>query len=132
MQPAPTKGFKTIPLNYRPIMVLLSVISTVMELIINSTMLKYNEANKLIHDRPYGFRHERSTADLLTHLSPICGSSSSEFHGEAFFIRDQYRWSCIDTFLLCADWNQCRCFPRASCTCFIPSEYYNDLAVSSI
>ena len=81
VQPVPKKGSKSIPSNYRPISIL-SVICKVMEKVINSRILKYLERHKLIHDRQYGFRQQRSTADLLT-LVTHSWYKSLELHGES-------------------------------------------------
>ena len=81
VQPVPKNGPKTIPSNYRPIS-LLPIICKAMERCSNSKLLKYLECHKLIHDRQYGFRHGRPTADLLTFLTHHW-NKSIEFHGEA-------------------------------------------------
>lgn len=66
--------------NYSPIS-LLPVIDKIMDLIINSNIFKYLESSKLIHDRQYGFHHERSTADLTSVI--LSWSISLEFYGES-------------------------------------------------
>ena len=81
VQPVPKKGSKSLPSNYRPIS-LLSVVCKVMEKCINSQILKYLEKHKLIHDRQYGFRQQRSTADLLAFVGHHW-NRSLEFHGES-------------------------------------------------
>lgn len=78
VQPIPKKGSKTQPSNYRPV-ALLSVISKVMERIINSEILKYLEHHRLIHDRQYGFRRGRSTADLLSYVTQIWNSALQSY-----------------------------------------------------
>lgn len=80
VQPIPKKGSKTLPNNYRPVS-LLSIVSKVMEKYLNVEILKYLELNKLIHDRQYGFRNRRSTADLLSFVTHTW-NKSLEFHGE--------------------------------------------------
>lgn len=81
IQPVPKKGSKAFPSNYRPIS-LLSTISKVMEKYMNIELLKYLEKHNLIHDRQYGFRHRRSTADLLSFVSHSW-DKSIEFYGES-------------------------------------------------
>ena len=81
VQPIPKKGSKTLPNNYRPIS-LLSTLSKVMEKLLNSQILNYLEKHKLINDRQYGFRHKRSTADLLTFVTHSW-NKSLEYHGES-------------------------------------------------
>ena len=58
-------GERSSPSNYRPISIL-TVISKVFEIVINSALTKHLESNNLLSDHQYGFRSERSTADLLT------------------------------------------------------------------
>ena len=53
-----------------------------MEKSINSQILKFLEKHKLIHDRQYGFRQQRSTADLLA-LVGHHRNRSLEFYGES-------------------------------------------------
>ena len=67
--------------NYRPIS-LVSVVSKVMEKAINIEILKYLESNKIISDRQYGFRQQRSTGDLLAYVTNIW-NSTLEKHGES-------------------------------------------------
>jgi len=81
LQPVPKKGSRSLPSNYRPI-ALLSALSKVMERIINIQILKHLEKHKLIHDRQYGFRQKRSTADLLS-LVTNNWEKSLEFFGES-------------------------------------------------
>ncbi|CAH1958902.1 unnamed protein product [Acanthoscelides obtectus] len=57
-------GSKTDLYNYR-LIALLSVISKVTEMQINRELLDYLERHGLITDRRYGFRHQRSTGDLV-------------------------------------------------------------------
>ncbi|CAH1959672.1 unnamed protein product [Acanthoscelides obtectus] len=62
------KGSQTDPYTYRPI-ALLSVLSKVMERSINHEHLDYLERT-----RQYGFRHQRSTGDLLAYVTLLCQS----------------------------------------------------------
>ena len=82
--PIPKKGSRKDPNNYRPI-ALLSVISKVMEKYINIHILKYLESHNIIHDRQYGFRTRRSTADLLTYVTHLW-NQSLERHGESLIV----------------------------------------------
>ncbi|CAH1975825.1 unnamed protein product [Acanthoscelides obtectus] len=84
VQPIPKKGSKTDPYNYRPI-ALLSVISKVMERCINRELLDYLERHSLISDRQYGFRHQRSTGDLLAYVTQLW-SKLIQSHGEAHVV----------------------------------------------
>ena len=63
--PVPKKGAKSNPSNYRPIAIT-SILSKVMETIINKQVLNFLEFHSLINDHQYGFRHGRSTGDLLS------------------------------------------------------------------
>ena len=83
-QPIPKKGNKNLPNNYRPI-ALLSVISKVMEKAINIELIKYLESSGIINDRQYGFRHRRSTGDLLAYVTHLW-QSSIEKHGESLAV----------------------------------------------
>ena len=56
--------------NYRPIAIT-SVLSKIMEKVINEQALHHLESNNLIHDRQYGFRQFRSTGDILAHITHI-------------------------------------------------------------
>ena len=58
-------GDRTDPTKYRPIS-LLPIISKVFERVINNKIIGYLESSRLLSDKQYGFRHQRSTADLLT------------------------------------------------------------------
>ena len=62
------KGDKHSLSNYRPIS-LLSVLSKVMEKLINKSMWKHLENHKLISDRQFGFRAGHSTSDSLTYIA---------------------------------------------------------------
>ncbi|KAG5900707.1 hypothetical protein JTB14_038225 [Gonioctena quinquepunctata] len=84
VQPVPKKGKKALPSNYRPI-ALLSIISKVMEKAINIELMKYLEDSGIVNDRQYGFRHQRSTGDLLAYVSHIW-QLSIEKHGETLAV----------------------------------------------
>ena len=58
-------------LKYRPIS-LLSIISKVMETVVNKQLQNHLLNNKLICSRQFGFRPHHSTADLLTILAQTC------------------------------------------------------------
>ena len=53
------------PTNYRPIS-LLPIVSKIFECFINQQLLRHLEVNDLLTDCQYGFRHSRSTGDLLS------------------------------------------------------------------
>nr|CAH7735187.1 unnamed protein product [Callosobruchus chinensis] len=78
------KGSKADPSNYRPI-ALLSVISKVMEKCVNQELMKYLELHQLINDRQYGFRHQRSTGDLLAYVTHVWNKLIHSF-GEAHVV----------------------------------------------
>ena len=77
-------GDKCRPSNYRPIS-LISVVGKVFECLLNQSLLEYLEFNNLLSDAQYGFRHARSTGDLLSfrtgHLSFVFKK-----RGEAFVV----------------------------------------------
>ena len=54
--------------NYRPVS-LLSVVSKVMEKVINTTLMNHLEKKRLLSQHQFGFRTGLSAADLLAHLS---------------------------------------------------------------
>ncbi|CAH2017414.1 unnamed protein product [Acanthoscelides obtectus] len=54
----------------------------VMERCINRELLDYLERHTLISDRQYGFRHQRSTGDLLAYVTQLW-SKLIQSHGEA-------------------------------------------------
>ena len=58
-------GDRSNPRNYRPIS-LLPVMSKIFEAFINNALVNHLESNNLFSDSQYGFRSQRSTADLLT------------------------------------------------------------------
>ena len=64
----PKKGESSNPANYRPIAIC-SILSKIMETIINHRLMAYLELNALISDRQYGFRRNRSTGDLMAYLT---------------------------------------------------------------
>nr|CAH7735202.1 unnamed protein product [Callosobruchus chinensis] len=64
------KGSKAHPSKYRPI-ALPSVMSKLMEKSVNQELMKYLELHQLINDRQYGFRHERSTGDLMPYVTHV-------------------------------------------------------------
>lgn len=68
VHPIPKKGDRSDPSNYRPIAIT-SLLSKVMERLINTQLLRYLEGHQLISDRQYGFRHDRSAGDLLVYLT---------------------------------------------------------------
>lgn len=76
--PIPKKGDRSIVGNYRPIAIT-SVLSKLMESIINSRIVQHLECHKLISDRQYGFRPKRSTGDLLCYLQQIWLNSLNNF-----------------------------------------------------
>nr|CAH7748768.1 unnamed protein product [Callosobruchus chinensis] len=84
IQPVPKKGSKADPSNYRPI-ALLSEISKVMEKCFNQELMKYLELHQLINDRQYGFRHQRSTGDLLAYVTHVWNKLIHSF-GEAHVV----------------------------------------------
>jgi len=64
------KGNRSDPKDYRPIAIT-SVLAKVMEKVIKQNLMLYLEANRLIHDRQYGFRSKRSTGDMMAYLSQL-------------------------------------------------------------
>ncbi|CAH2041149.1 unnamed protein product, partial [Iphiclides podalirius] len=68
VHPIPKKGNSSDPSNYRPIAIT-SLLSKIMETIINCQLLRYLEEHQLISDRQYGFRRGRSAGDLLVYLT---------------------------------------------------------------
>ncbi|CAH2009755.1 unnamed protein product [Acanthoscelides obtectus] len=59
-----------------------SVLSKVMERCISRKLLDYLERHGLINDRQYGFRHQRSTGDLLAYVTQLW-SKLIKSYGEA-------------------------------------------------
>ncbi len=66
--PCYKKKDKHDPNNYRPVS-LLSIISKVMEGLINKALWKHINKHQLISDKQFGFRAGHSTADALTYVS---------------------------------------------------------------
>ena len=56
--------------NYRPVS-LLSVVSKVMEKVINTTLMNHLEKKRLLSQHQFGFRTGLSAADLLAHLFKV-------------------------------------------------------------
>ena len=82
--PVPKKGDKSEPLNYRPI-ALTSILSKIMEAIINKQLLSFLESSELLSDHQYGFRHGRSTGDLLAYVTNLWSTALDSF-GESRII----------------------------------------------
>jgi len=61
------KASRSDPKNYRPVS-LLSIISKVMERIVNRQLVNHLERHRLLSNKQYGFRRGMGTADLLTLL----------------------------------------------------------------
>lgn len=68
VHPIPKKGDGSDPGNYRPIAIT-SLLSKIMESIINRQLLQYLDEHQLLDDRQYGFRRGRSAGDLLVYLT---------------------------------------------------------------
>lgn len=66
--PVHKSGDKKIPSNYRPIS-LLSVLSKVLEKIVNKRLIKYLEDENLLASNQYGFRAKHSTNDAVLKLT---------------------------------------------------------------
>ena len=65
--PVYKKKSKSLPQNYRPVS-LLSIISKVMESIVNRQLLNFLESRGVLSPRQFGFRKGLSTTDLLMKL----------------------------------------------------------------
>ena len=65
--PVHKRKSKSSPSNYRPVS-LLSILSKVMETIVNRAMSNFMETNHVLSERQFGFRRGHSAADLLTAL----------------------------------------------------------------
>ena len=65
--PVHKRKSKSSPSNYRPVS-LLSILSKVMETIVNRAMINFMETNHVLSERQFGFRRGHSAADLLTAL----------------------------------------------------------------
>lgn len=63
-------GDKCSPTNYRPIS-LLSVLSKIIEKIVNKRLLTFLENNQLISKNQFGFRRKKSTEDAVLRLTSI-------------------------------------------------------------
>ncbi|PZC86734.1 hypothetical protein B5X24_HaOG206296 [Helicoverpa armigera] len=61
-------GPKEDPRNYRPI-ALLSIVSKILEKIVNKRLIDYLDKNHIISDRQFGFRQGRSTEDAVSLLT---------------------------------------------------------------
>ena len=79
--PVHKKNSRSCPSNYRPIS-LLTIISKVMETIINDQLRKHLFHNNLISDNQFAFRSLHSAPDLLTFMSHRLSSTLNE-RGEA-------------------------------------------------
>ena len=67
--PVPKKGCDSaLPSSYRPIS-LLPIAGKVFEALINKTLVNFLESRELLSDMQYGFRHSRSTGDLLSYVT---------------------------------------------------------------
>ena len=67
--PVPKKGCDSAqPSSYRPIS-LLPIAGKVFEALINKTLVQFLERHELLSDMQYGFRHSRSTGDLLSYVT---------------------------------------------------------------
>lgn len=84
VHPIPKKGDRSDPCNYRPIAIT-SLLSKIMESIINRQLLRYLEEHQLISDRQYGFRQGRSAGDLLVYLTHRW-AAAIESKGEALAV----------------------------------------------
>ena len=65
--PVHKRKSKWLPSNYRPVS-LLSILSKVMETIVNRAMSSFMETNHVLSERQFGFRRGHSAADRLTAL----------------------------------------------------------------
>ncbi|VEN45444.1 unnamed protein product [Callosobruchus maculatus] len=65
----------------RPV-ALLSIMSKVMDTVINIQLLKYLDNNNIINNRQYGFRKHRSTGDLLAYVTHLWNRAIDN-HGES-------------------------------------------------
>lgn len=63
-------GTRNAPENYRPIS-LLSVISKLLEKVVNKRLVKFVESHGLLSPRQFGFRHNKSTEDAVILLSEL-------------------------------------------------------------
>ena len=67
MVPIHKRSSRPKPFNYRPVL-LLSIISKVMEIIVNNQLVNYLEKHNCLTSSQSGFRRRRGAADLLTIL----------------------------------------------------------------
>lgn len=65
--PVHKRSSRSKPSNYRPVS-LLSILSKVMEGIVNRQLVNFLETHRVLPDSQYGFRRGRGTADVLTAL----------------------------------------------------------------
>ena len=77
--PCYKKKSKHDPNNYRPVS-LLSIISKVMEALINKALWKYINKHRLISDKQFGFRAGHSTADALTYVTQTLHDARDKTH----------------------------------------------------
>ncbi|CAG4966884.1 unnamed protein product [Colias eurytheme] len=84
VQPIPKKGSRADPTNYRPISIT-SILGKVMERLLNKNLMLYLEGNDLLSDHQYGFRRNRSTGDLLVHMTHTIGQAI-DGQGEALAV----------------------------------------------
>ncbi len=82
--PPPKKGYRSNPLNYRPI-ALLSCLSKAFESILNGKIQKHLSTSDLLSDHQYGFRKGCSAGDILSLQTDSWSSSLSHF-GETFSV----------------------------------------------
>lgn len=68
IRPIHKNGPTELPENYRPI-ALLSILSKILEKIVNNRIVNFFEKHKLISDRQFGFQRGRSTEDAATLLT---------------------------------------------------------------
>lgn len=67
--PVPKKGSdSSLPSSYRPIS-LLPIAGKIFEAVLNQTIVNFLETQNLLSEAQYGFRHSRSTADLLSYVT---------------------------------------------------------------
>lgn len=70
VQPIPKTGNRSNPQNYGPVAIT-SILSKILDKVINGKLMEYLETNKLLSDHQYGLRSARSTGDLMTYVSTI-------------------------------------------------------------
>ena len=84
IHPIPKKGDHSDPSNYRPIAII-PVIAKVFERYVNHNIKEFIEASKIVDDKQYGFRSNRSTGDLLAYVTHKW-NNAMENHGESFAV----------------------------------------------